>query len=56
MNSTVGSLSLLQRVFPTQELNRGLPLQADSLPAELSEKGSPLSCLVISNFLQPYGL
>ena len=32
----VGSLSLLQRIFPTQESNWGLPaLQADSLPAEL---------------------
>ena len=33
----MGSLSLLQGIFPTQELNLGLPvLQADSLPAELS--------------------
>ena len=31
----VGSLSLLQGIFPTQESNPGLPaLQADSLPAE----------------------
>ena len=34
----VGSLSLLQQIFPTQELNQGLPaLQADSLPAELPQ-------------------
>ena len=32
----VGSLSLLQEIFPTQGLNPGLPaLQVDSLPAEL---------------------
>ena len=32
----VGSLSLLQGIFLTQELNRGSPaLQADSLPVEL---------------------
>ena len=35
-NTGVGSLSLLQGIFPTQELNRGLlQLQVDSLPAEL---------------------
>ena len=34
-NSRVGSLSLLQRIFPTQGLNPGLEtLQVDSLPAE----------------------
>ena len=34
----VGSLSLLQQIFPTQKLNQGLPaLQADSLPAELPQ-------------------
>ena len=33
------SLSLLQGIFPTQELNQGLlALQADSLPAELPGK------------------
>ena len=36
-NTGVGSLSLLQQIFLTQELNRGL-LQADSLPTELSGK------------------
>jgi len=30
----VGSCSLLQGIFPTQGLNPGLALQADSLPAE----------------------
>ena len=39
-NTGVGSLSLLQRIFPTQESNEpGSPaLQADSLPAELPRK------------------
>ena len=34
-NTGVGTLSLLQEIFPTQGSNPGLPaLQADSLPAE----------------------
>ena len=33
-NTEVGSLSLLQGIFPTQGLNPGPALQADSLPAE----------------------
>ena len=38
-NTGVGSLTLLQQVFPTQELTRGLLyLQANSLPTELSGK------------------
>ena len=46
-NTGVGSLFLLQRIFPTQELNRGSPsLQADSLPTELS--GKPGSLLMRS--------
>ena len=41
MNTEVGSLSLLQGIFPTQELNRGSPaLLVDSLPAELRGKPS----------------
>ena len=36
-NTGMGSLSLLQFIFLTQELNRGL-LQADSLPTELIGK------------------
>ena len=36
-NTGVGILSLLQRIFPTQESNQVLlHLQVDSLPAELS--------------------
>ena len=38
-NATVGNLTLPQRIFPTQGLNRGLPtLQVDSLAPELPEK------------------
>ena len=35
-NTGVGSLSLLQRIFPTQESNQSPALQANSLPTELS--------------------
>ena len=37
-NTEVGSLSLLQKIFPTQEWNLSATLQVDSLPTELSEK------------------
>ena len=37
-NTGVGSLSLLQEIFPTQEWNWGFLLQTDSLPAELPGK------------------
>ena len=38
-NTGVGSLSLLQGIFPTQESNPGLPpLQMESLPAEPQRK------------------
>ena len=38
-NTGMGSLSLLQGIFPTQKSNQGSPaLQADSLPTELSGK------------------
>ena len=40
-NTGVGSLSLLQGIFPTQESNWSPALQADSLPTELS--GEPNS-------------
>ena len=33
-NTGIGSLSLLQGIFPTQGSNPGLQLQADLLPAE----------------------
>ena len=44
----MGSLSLLQRIFPTQESNPGLPHckeSPDSLPAELPGK---LNCLGVT--------
>ena len=37
-NTGVGSRSLLQGIFPTQESNPGLQIEADSLPAEPPEK------------------
>ena len=37
-NIGVGSLPLLQQIFPTVESNQSLALQADSLPIELSGK------------------
>ena len=33
-NTGVGSLSLLQEIFPTQGVNPGLTLQEESLPTE----------------------
>jgi len=39
-NTGVGSLSLTQGIFPTQESNWGLTLQTDSLPSELPGKPS----------------
>ena len=39
-NTAVGSLSLLQGIFPTQELNRGL-LQCRRILYQLSHQGSP---------------
>ena len=61
-NTGVGSLSLLQWIFPTQESNRGSPaFQADSLPTE--PRGKPcggnckLRCveqtLVTMNYIPP---
>ena len=43
-NTGVGSLSLLQGIFPTQELNRGL-LHCRWILYQLSYQGSPLSTL-----------
>ena len=37
-NTVVGSLSVLQGIFPNQELNRSSALQVDSLPAEVLGK------------------
>ena len=42
-NTGVGSLSLLQEIFPSQESNWGLHLQVDSLLTELSESFLNLS-------------
>ena len=42
-NPGVGSLSLLQRIFPTQESNQGL-LHCRQILYQLSYKGSPI-CL-----------
>ena len=39
-NTEVGSLSLLQGIFPTQGLNRGLP-QCRQILYQLSHQGSP---------------
>ena len=39
-NTGVGSLSLLQAVFPTQELNKGW-LRGRWIPYQLSQQGSP---------------
>ena len=39
-NTGVGSLSLLQQIFPTQELNQGL-LHCRQILYQLSHKGSP---------------
>ena len=39
-NTGVGSLSLVQRIFPTQEWNRGLP-HCRQILYQLSHQGSP---------------
>ena len=59
-NAGVGSLSLLQEIFPTQELNWGL-LHCRRIFYQLSYKGSPnslvqFSCSVVYNSLRPHGL
>ena len=56
----VGSLSLLQGIFPTQESNQGL-LNCRRILYQLSYQGSPLyiyvvSRSVVSNSLGPHGL
>ena len=43
-NTLVGSLSLLQGIFPTQELNSGL-LHYRRILYQLSHKGSPILCI-----------
>ena len=56
-NTVVGSLSLLQGIFPTQQLNWGL-LHYRQILNQLSYKGSPESEIrsVVSDSLQPLGL
>ena len=44
-NTGVGSLSLLQGIFPTQGLNRGL-LHCRQILYQLSHKGSPIITLI----------
>ena len=43
-NTRVGSLSLLQGIFPTQELNQGL-LHCKLILYQLSYQGSPFLCI-----------
>ena len=45
-NIGVGSLSLLQEIFPTQELNWGL-LHCRWILYQLSYQGSPTHCLIL---------
>ena len=45
MNTEVGSLSLLQEVFPTQGLNPGL-LHCRQILYHLSQQGSPVNLLI----------
>ena len=50
-NTRVGSLSLLQGFFPTQELNPGLP-HCRQILYQLSHKGSP--CIYIYTYIYIY--
>ena len=49
-NTGVGSLSLLQGIFPTQESIPGLPL-CRQIRYQLSHKGSPWSCSILQQEL-----
>ena len=49
-NTEVGSLSLLQQIFPTQESNRGL-LHCRWIPYQPSYQGSPTKYLLLCQFL-----
>ena len=49
LNTGVGSLSLLQGIFPTQELNWGL-LDCRWILYQLSYQGSPVHLLLLSRF------
>ena len=48
-NTGVGSLSLLQRIFPSQELNRGL-LHCRRIHYQLRYQGSPYNSISRRNF------
>ena len=52
-NTGMGSLSLLQWIFPTQETNRGL-LHCRQILYQLSYQGSPEGHSVVSNSVQPH--
>jgi len=52
-NTGVGSLSLLQGIFPTRRLNQGLP-HCRWILYQLSHKGSPY--LAILRFKFPIGI
>ena len=53
-NTGVGSLSLLQGIFPTQGSNPGLP-QCRQILSQLSHKGSPQGALVVKSPLASAG-
>ena len=53
-NTGVGSLSFLQGIFPTQELNWGL-LHCTRILYQVSHQGSPLSFLFFSKKLNEFG-
>ena len=50
-NTGVGSLSLLQRIFPTQGLNPGL-LHCRQILYQLSHNGSPILAKLHGDFYQ----
>ena len=52
-NTGVGSLYLLQRIFPTQELNRCL-LRCRQILDQLSYQGSPLLGVLFANILSHF--
>ena len=52
-NPGVGSLSLLQRIFRTQELNQGL-LHGRWILYQLRYKGSPGSRIILPSFVQKW--
>ena len=49
-NPGVGSPSLLQQIFPTQELNQGLHFQFSLFTSIIGEgNGNPLQCSCLEN-------